>query len=304
MIQKEAKHTSMKEVEDCEECDLATVTRDYWQKLKVKTSIMVQGTEPEPVSCETFAVTLRLSTKKEHGEHVKSLAPPDASFGDLVTIFITVVSDQHDQNAQHSQRNLEIARGILKERCPWIKRLIVHSDGAGNYKKTYAAKCAADMKSDKGLARVIAHYHNEPGHGGDVCDTQGFLLAQAVRSAAKNQWEEASITATQVVSLAQDIIQLGKKLKGHIVVQAEHPAGVKEENGTVIELQSGSRDVLAKTFPGDGSMRVFRLFGIGEGKLNSWKVIATLRTTTRRKRQWLKKRWVLNGLCSRPREGQ
>ena len=51
------------------------------------------------------------------------------------------------------------------------------------------------------------------------------------------------------------------------MVQAEHPAGVKEENGTVIELQSGSRDVLAKTFPGDGSMRVFRLFGIGEGKL-------------------------------------
>jgi hypothetical protein len=38
--------------------------------------------------------------------------------------------------------------------------------------------------------------------------------------------------------------------------------------------------------------------------LNSWKVIATLRTSTRRKRQWLKKRWVLNGLCSRPREGQ
>ena len=99
-------------------------------------------------------------------------------------------------------------------------------------------------------------------HGGDICDSAGHNLARAVRLAARNK--NRIVTAGVMVEYARGLIQNGT-VKGHLVLHVEHPEMVDQEDSRPLELPGGARDVLSKVFPGDGSMVVHRLYGIGKG---------------------------------------
>ena len=156
--QKVAKYDAVKKVETDANCAVASVIRDYWQKFKAPNGIAEQGKEPPAISCESFAVTLKLP-----GDHdFSGIAPEGAKAGDVVTIVVTCASDNDDQVCQHSDRNLETVRKILREKVPWVKEIMLHGDGAQNYKKMYASIRVAGQKAAEG-PRVISWDYNEPG---------------------------------------------------------------------------------------------------------------------------------------------
>jgi len=96
----------------------------------------------------------------------------------------------------------------------------------------------------------------------DACDTAGANLAKAVRKSSRDQAE--IVTAAKMVELAEGLIQ-AETVTGHVLLHVFHPEMVEAEESKPLDLDGGVRDVLAKEFPGDGGMVVYRMYGVGKG---------------------------------------
>ena len=139
----------------------------YWQKFKAANMIAEQGEEPPAISCETFAITVKLPSLDVFD--FTTIAPAGSKEGDLLTVCVTCASDNHDQVCQHSDRNLLTVRKWMKQFMPWTTEIILHSDSAVNYRKSFASIRVASVRAGSPDGpRVISWLHNEPGMIGIV----------------------------------------------------------------------------------------------------------------------------------------
>jgi len=199
---------------------------------------------------------MKLPESARHLPHCEGAEP-----GDVVTVYISLVSDNHNQNASHSVRNMKIVLAELESKFPFIKEVSLHSDGAGNYRKNYNTLVMAQQKRAEDKIRISEVCHSEPGHGGDCCDSAGAKLAARVRARAFEDSVD-SVTAKVMVNYCRGFILNG--LKGHMVLLVEHPEdGVEKEDSK--PLKCGAMDILWKQYPGDGSVSAHKVYGVGVG---------------------------------------
>ena len=90
--------------------------------------------------------------------------------------FINIISDVVVQDGYQSVLNLRTVLRLIHSRHPRIKRCTRETDGAISYNSYFVALMTLQLGNGgaSGHIKVIAHGHNEPGHGADICDTAGF----------------------------------------------------------------------------------------------------------------------------------
>ena len=89
------------------------------------------------------------------------------------------------------------------------------TDGAGSYNSVFVALFTLQLGQggSSGSIRVVAHSHNEPGHGADICDTAG---ANCVREC----WRYTKRTGLSIISAEKTVSCLTEaKMDGFLHLQ-------------------------------------------------------------------------------------
>ena len=116
------------------------------------------------------AVGVDWSVFPEGHEHVQA---DESGFRGFIVEFYNIVSDVVVQDGYQSILNLRTTLELISHRHNRIKWCSRETDGATSYNSIFVALMTLQLGSDCGKIKVIAHGHNEPGHGADICDTAG-----------------------------------------------------------------------------------------------------------------------------------
>ena len=214
------------------------------------------GHEPIPISVESIIFTFRVPASYTSADiEANGFLPTGSTSADTFQLAFNLYSDDHTQGVGQQLTNWALAVEEMEKRFPWLRTVNLQSDGAGCYN---TPACSAWFAKPAGELKVGWYVHNEPGHGADVCDSNGAVLSQRLHSAGKLK-EGKDFTAAQVREMAMDC---GVKGQVHRVVK--HDPSAKLDSVEPFELQS--RDVLAIKFDHvQGGARLFNFFEIGEG---------------------------------------
>ena len=165
------------------EYDHVLLKSDYWKKFEG--TVMKQGlcTSNPKQSVETHSAWYLIPPKDAIGvnwelfpDGIEHYPTDKDGFRGFIVEFINIISDVVVQDGYQSVLNLRTVLRLIHSRHPRIKRCTRETDGAIAYNSYFVALMTLQLGNGgaSGHIKVIAHGHNEPGHGADICDTAGF----------------------------------------------------------------------------------------------------------------------------------
>jgi hypothetical protein len=189
--------------------------------------------------------------------------PNDAKPSDLLQLNFNLFSDNDTQNAAHAARNWLLVKAELETRFPWLRKAAIMCDGAKSYNSPLStAWLAQPVGADK--IRVTDVVHNEPGHGGNVSDSNGATVGSEIHKAAR----ATAPTPVKPKLMAADAARAAQnsKLLGQVNRLVVHPADEPVKADGTQQLSCGSMDVLHKELDGEGGVVARNFYRMGNGR--------------------------------------
>ena len=187
------------------EYDHVILKSDYWKKFEG--TVMKQGlcTSNPKQSVETHSAWYLIPPKDAIGvnwelfpDGIEHYPTDKDGFRGFIVEFINIISDVVVQDGYQSVLNLRTVLRLIHSRHPRIKRCTRETDGAISYNSYFVALMTLQLGNGgaSGHIKVIAHGHNEPGHGADICDTAGF-------NCIRQCWRKTKRTGLAIICAAR-----------------------------------------------------------------------------------------------------
>ena len=198
--------------------------------------------------------------------------------GDYAISYFRACADDADQDYAHSVQCFEVGCRFLKKNYPWLKELMLYSDGAGNFRSLSYELAMVEAVARAGL-RVVCHLLHEAGDGKDRVDRDFAGINQLFWSYLKqpnasmqNAVEMAAALeygrkpGDGVVNCALEIQRSEKKLAGVNTEAFTKLVGKARDNMyyTKFEYKDGEDGAVVLT-----GARFYAYYEMGEGVLLS-----------------------------------
>ena len=93
---------------------------------------------------------------------------------------MVAAADYHTQDASTALSMLDLAIAELKKQFPWLRNMLLQTDGGPAFHSSLFVIGAAYVAHSHGW-RLLAFWHNAPGHGKDLVDQLFGECKRAVR---------------------------------------------------------------------------------------------------------------------------